>query len=282
MLKIGRFSRLAGVTIRTLRFYDRVGLFQPAHVSCVSGYRFYHTEQLPALQYIRWLRELGCSIAEIRELLAAPPDSSEHAHRLGTLRKRLMLRVALDEQRLKRLDTVLESPVRPLAEGGNCEIMERRIRPVAVLSVRDRVRSLGVNVERMFEAAERKVAQEALRAPRSPFLLLHDMEYRAHHLDVEVCVPVAPESMDGCGGRMVPGVERAACARFSGAYGQAPLLYELLLEWMSDTGTRIAGAVREVYLRYGADQRGYTLPPRVLAHTEADYRTELQIPVAGA
>jgi DNA-binding transcriptional MerR regulator len=281
VLKIGRFSRLAGVTIRTLRFYDRVGLFQPAHVSGLSGYRFYRTEQLPALQYIRWLRELGCSIAEIRELLAAPADSPEHAHRLGTLRKRLMLRVALDEQRLKRLDTVLDPPVQ-LAKRANCAVLERRIRPVAVLGMRDRVRSLGVSVERMFEAAERKVAQEALRAPRSPFLLLHDMEYRAHHLDVEVCVPVAPESMDGCGGRMVPGVERAACARFSGAYRQAPLLYELLLDWMSDTGTRIAGAVREVYLRYGADQRGYTLPTRVLARSEADYRTELQIPVAGA
>jgi effector-binding domain-containing protein len=81
---------------------------------------------------------------------------------------------------------------------------------------------------------------------------------------------------------VIAGIERAACLRFNGPYGQAPLLYQVLLDWMSDSRTRIAGAVREVYIRYGADQRGYTLPSRVLVRSEARYRTELQIPLAGA
>jgi DNA-binding transcriptional MerR regulator len=280
MLKIGRFARLAGVSVTTLRFYASTGLLRPAHVAEGSGYRYYHPSQLSALRRIRWLRELDCSIAEIRALTAAAEGSAEQAHQLHLLRRRLMLRLALDEQRLKRLDVLLDA-VRRAAADCPAPIAQRRIAAVAVLTVRERVRSPG-HVERMFEATERRVARHGLRAPRSPFLLLHDMDYRALYPDVEVCVPVVPESVSVCGGRVIAAVERAACTRFSGAYAQAPLIYDRLLEWMSGSGTRIAGAVREVYLRYGADQRGYRLPSRVLARSEAEYRTELQVPLARA
>jgi DNA-binding transcriptional MerR regulator len=279
VVKIGRFARLAGVSVKTLRFYASVGLFEPAQVAADSGYRYYRASQLGALRRIRWLRDLGCSIAEIRALHASAPGSAAQARQLQALRRRLMLRLALDEQRLQRLDALLEGAGR-VRQASAALIAERRIAPVTVLTRRERVRSLDC-VERMFEATERRVARHALRAPRSPFLLLHDMEYRDRYADVEVCVPVAPESAGACGGRVIEGVERAACARFSGAYGQAPLVYERLLEWMSGRGTRIAGALREVYLRYGADQRGYRLPARVLARSEAEYQTELQIPLAG-
>jgi effector-binding domain-containing protein len=108
------------------------------------------------------------------------------------------------------------------------------------------------------------------------------MTYHHPCLDVEVCVPIVPESLDACGGRVIAGVPRAACARFRGSYAQAPALYESILDWMSRTGTRLAGPVREVYLRFGAGQCGYTLSPRVVAGCEADYSTELQIPLVGA
>jgi effector-binding domain-containing protein len=78
----------------------------------------------------------------------------------------------------------------------------------------------------------------------------------------------------------VAGAGRAACLRFSGSYEQAPLLYERMLDWLDSAGARIAGPIREAYLRFGADQKGYTLPPLVLANAVADYQTELQIPIA--
>src|SRR5262249_20565874 len=98
----------------------------------------------------------------------------------------------------------------------------------------------------------------------------------------EVCVPIVHESLGACGGRVIAGVPRAACARFRGSYAQAPLLYESLLDWMSRTGTRIAGPVREVYLRFGAGQCGYTVPHPVLARCVADYSTALQTPLVSA
>jgi len=55
----------------------------------------------------------------------------------------------------------------------------------------------------------------------------------------------------------------------------------VLENWIRITGARAAGPLRETYIRFGADQRGYRLPPAWLAAQEADFLTELQIPTAG-
>lgn len=279
MLKIGDFSRLARVTIKTLRFYDAAGLFHPALVEPRSGYRFYRADQLPALRRIRLLRELGCSIAEVRKLTALPIESGEYTHLITALRRRLNVRIARDEHRLRQLDALLPGRKHSAENREQPSVTERQIAPVTALTVRDRVGSLS-EVERMFEAAEQRVGRQDCRASLSPFLLFHDLEYRDANVDVEVCVPIAPDSVTTCNGRVVDGIDRAACLRFSGSYDQAPHCCELMLDWMDGGGRRIAGPIREVYLRFGAHQIGYTLSPPVIADRVTEYQTELQIPMA--
>src|SRR5579862_9702997 len=107
LLRIGPFSRLARVTVKTLRFYASAGLFQPIWVDPRSGYRFYCATQLPGLQRILLLRDMGCSIAEIRQLTAGAPGGEIPLQQLAWLRKRMLVKAALAEQRLQRLDTLL-------------------------------------------------------------------------------------------------------------------------------------------------------------------------------
>jgi DNA-binding transcriptional MerR regulator len=52
MLKIGEFSKLARVSVKTLRYYADLGLLKPAYVDRYSGYRYYALEQLPRLNRI--------------------------------------------------------------------------------------------------------------------------------------------------------------------------------------------------------------------------------------
>jgi DNA-binding transcriptional MerR regulator len=277
MLKIGDFSRLARVSVKKLRFYAAAGVFAPAHVEQRTGYRFYRAAQLPELRRVLLLRELGCSLAETAALTKLAPDSPAATRALELLRARLMTRLARDEERLRRLDALLHA--RPRRAPHGTPVALRALEPVGALTLRARVRAGDTEVQRMFETTERRVARHGCRAPLSPFLLFHDMEYREHDMDVEVCIPVAAQAVSACGGRIVPGAAQAACARFAGSYAQAPGLYERLLEWMDDTGMRISGPVRETYLRFGAAQRGYRLPPLMLAEGVADYVTELQVPV---
>ncbi len=63
------FARLGTVSVRALRHYDQIGLLRPAKVDPDTGYRGYSAEQLGQLNRIVALKELGLSLAQVRQLL---------------------------------------------------------------------------------------------------------------------------------------------------------------------------------------------------------------------
>lgn len=89
---IAHVARMSGITSRTLRHYDDVGLLSPAFTG-EGGYRYYEPEQLLRLQEILVLRELGLGLERIREVLDRDTDRvtalREHHERLLAQRDRL-------------------------------------------------------------------------------------------------------------------------------------------------------------------------------------------------
>ncbi len=71
MFKIGDFSKLSQVTVKTLRYYDELGLLKPVEVDRFTGYRYYSADQLPRLNRILSLKDLGLSLEQIARLFAA-------------------------------------------------------------------------------------------------------------------------------------------------------------------------------------------------------------------
>ena len=69
MFTIGEFARLGGVSVRTLRHYDDIGLLRPVTVDPDTGYRGYSAEQLGRLNRIMAMKELGLSLVQTRRLL---------------------------------------------------------------------------------------------------------------------------------------------------------------------------------------------------------------------
>ena len=65
MLTIGQMARCHGLTTKTLRHYDSIGLFPPALTGRDNGYRYYSPEQIVTLGRIAWLRQLGMSLSLI-------------------------------------------------------------------------------------------------------------------------------------------------------------------------------------------------------------------------
>ncbi|NEZ41939.1 MerR family transcriptional regulator [Paenibacillus alvei] len=66
--KVGELAKLTGLTLRTLRFYDQIGLFSPSAYSD-SGHRLYNEADLSRLQQILSLKELGLSLEEIKSIV---------------------------------------------------------------------------------------------------------------------------------------------------------------------------------------------------------------------
>ena len=99
LLSIGKFARLAGLSVGALRHYDELDLLRPAQVNQFTGYRRSRRGQLEAARVIARLRELELPLEEIREVLAID-DPAERARRLAAHRVRI-------EARTVRLQRVL-------------------------------------------------------------------------------------------------------------------------------------------------------------------------------
>ncbi|MDQ3128248.1 MAG: helix-turn-helix domain-containing protein [Chloroflexota bacterium] len=98
LLSIGRFARLAGLSVGALRHYDELDLLQPADIDRFTAYRRYRRAQLETARTIARLRDLELPLDEIREILAMD-DPAEQRGRLASHRARIEART----NRLTRL-----------------------------------------------------------------------------------------------------------------------------------------------------------------------------------
>lgn len=90
---VQKLGLLAGVSTRTLRYYDEIDLLKPARISS-SGYRIYGRAEVDRLQQILFYRELGVSLEEIKEIVTSPTFDADRAlreHRDKLIEKRLQL-----------------------------------------------------------------------------------------------------------------------------------------------------------------------------------------------
>ncbi len=111
MFRIGEFSRIAQVSGRLLRYYDEIGLLSPEYTDPQTGYRYYSAHQLPRLNRILVLKELGLSLEQVARLVEQDTSVDEIRGML-TLRKAQIERSVQEEMarfrdieaRLKQLD----------------------------------------------------------------------------------------------------------------------------------------------------------------------------------
>ena len=101
-LQIKEFAELTGVSVRTLHYYDEIGLLKPSFVDEKNGYRFYDENSLERMQEILFYRELDFSLKSIAEILASPNYDKRQAL---AEQKRLL---TLKKDRLERLIAALE------------------------------------------------------------------------------------------------------------------------------------------------------------------------------
>jgi DNA-binding transcriptional MerR regulator len=95
---VQKLGSLAGVSTRTLRYYDEIGILKPARINS-SGYRIYGQAEVDRLQQILFFREFGISLDRIKEILTAPSFDSaaalkEHREKLLEKKEQLELLIA--------------------------------------------------------------------------------------------------------------------------------------------------------------------------------------------
>ena len=101
-MQIKEFAEFTGVSVRTLHFYDEIGLLKPAFVDKFTGYRFYDESSVLRMQEILFYRELDFSLKSIGEILSSPNYEKERALKE---QKNLLI---IKKERLERLISAID------------------------------------------------------------------------------------------------------------------------------------------------------------------------------
>lgn len=102
---VQKLGLMAGVSTRTLRYYDELGILKPARINS-SGYRIYSQREVDRLQQILFYRELGLSLESIKEIITSPSFNALQA--LGEHREKLM-------EKREQLDRLIENVDKTIA-----------------------------------------------------------------------------------------------------------------------------------------------------------------------
>ncbi|MBQ9943137.1 MAG: MerR family transcriptional regulator [Clostridia bacterium] len=98
-MQIKEFADFTGVSVRTLHYYDEIGLMKPAWVDPITGYRYYDEQSLLRMQEILFYRELDFSLKSIGDMLSSPDYDRQRAledqKKLLTLKKERLERLIL-------------------------------------------------------------------------------------------------------------------------------------------------------------------------------------------
>jgi DNA-binding transcriptional MerR regulator len=106
--RIGEFARLAGVSIKTLRYYDAIGLLSPAAIDARTQYRLYASRQLQDVATIRSLKALGASLNEIRRVAGRQESRCERSELLRKLKRNALGSIESAQRTLAWIDDALE------------------------------------------------------------------------------------------------------------------------------------------------------------------------------
>lgn len=260
MFRIGDFSRLARVSSRLLRFYDEIGLLEPAYADAQSGYRFYSIEQLARLNRITVLKDLGFSLDQIGELLKTDIPSGQLRSLLVQRRREVERTLAIEAQRLRHIEiriAQIESDGRMFAE----DVVVRAEPPRQMLSLRRTIASFAESGEMIDLLHKASAPMLPARHTGKIVVVSHAQQFEADALDLEFGLvfdgeaPIRSHVMSELTVGELPAVERMAVCVRTGAPDEGYLLTSRIGVFLAQNGEEIAGPNRELFLHFPASDR---------------------------
>ena len=255
MFKIGDFSRIAQTAITHLRYYDQIGLFQPEHIDKFTGYRYYRASQLPDLNRILAMKDLGLSLEQIKRLV-------EHDVSAEEIRGMLSLKKAQVEQdlhaQIERLHHI-EARLRQVEQEGGMsqdDIVIRKLPAQPIYSFRHTFPDVGSAIALHLEI-NRMLPSRIPEKKLGHFVsIFHEDAFDFENVDAEmgyllndtVDEPFQLSSGHQLTMRMLPRVEMAACVARVGGMENGYESYANIGRWLEANNYRVAGPVREVFL----------------------------------
>lgn len=241
---VGELSKLCGVSVRTINYYESLGLLQPDYIERHTAYRYYGIEQLSNLCYIIWLKEQGFTLHEIKEILDSgfyTPDTNRLKHQLIKCKQEMD---AL-EIRYESLSALMKS------------LEKRDLTSVIYL---DRLPSIVVASHTFMISGYEEVCNHILEVILPEMLRLGCQIAHLHYnfvmktgkvssddkFEVEYCNEILEMKTDSdiIKFKLLPEVPLAMCMKVYGAYAQLETSRNQLFKEIAERGYRVIDAPR--------------------------------------
>lgn len=268
MFKIGEFSKLTQVSIRMLRYYDETGLLKPAETDKYTNYRLYTTEQIPALNKIIFLRDLGFNVSEI--VIAIDKWSDEFiTNQLENKRAEIQQAIASEQDKLLKIELAKED-IQKDKIAINYNVSLKSIPAYQVFSLRRIVPDYYAEGQLWKEMSAFAEAND-IHISSDTFTIYHDLEYKEKDVDIEICAPVAQlgESIGGFVYRKTDPVPIMACTMVYGSFENIAGAFLAFAGWLQEHNQyKMSGQSRQIVHRgpWNEDSPDH-------------YLTEIQVPL---
>ncbi len=269
MIRIGDFARLGQISIVTLRHYDDIGLLKPVKVDNFTGYRYYSVAQLPRLNRILALKDLGFTLEQIEQVLNGGLTLDQLRGMLTLKHAELEQRLADEQARLSRIAARL----RQIELEDSMSAYDVVLKTVPSTMIVSRRVTIPTNdqVPQYLNPAFGEVwdyaKQQGVKVTGVHFAIWHQPAEVLMNEDAEAAVPVD---------RLVPGSDRVkvyqlpetqvAAAVHHGDFEDFTQLHTAILKWIEANGYEVVGPYREVYIKHNPEDY-------------SDSATEVQYPV---
>ena len=247
-LKIGEFSKMMQVTVKTLRHYEQKGLLVPDEVDEWTGYRYYSIAQMQRLNTIRGLQRQGFWLEEIKDLFedeSQMPSVAQLTKKIEETERQLQILMERRHQLLKWMDS--HKQIRTMEKFSIQSLPE-----IIVASHREIIPDYSA----LGQLCVNKIGPEMLRLgckcppPGYCFTIEHHQEYRATDLDIEYCEQVEEMGTDNTiiQFKRLPAVPKALCMQHVGPYERFHESFTEAFAYMEEQGYKLAGPLRTSYI----------------------------------
>jgi len=270
MLSIGQFARLGQVSPRMLRHYDETGVLKPRHIDPQTGYRSYEISQLGCLHRLIALRDLGFSLEQVRPFLDDDPSLEQLRGMLRLRRAQIDQDVADEQARLRRVEAHLRALEGSISMS-TLDVVIKVTEPVQIAEASAVAPGFGhENLSPLFQRLVPVVLAHLAAAGVRPGIMIAWYEDPADdgtvvlHVGFDIGAQTVPDG-EGVVVVELPSL-RVASVIHRGSMEHVVAVYEALVGWIEDSGSRLAGRSRELYHEWDGEH-----PDRSV--------TELQIPI---
>jgi DNA-binding transcriptional MerR regulator/effector-binding domain-containing protein len=265
MFSIGEFSKITGLTVKTLRFYHEQGVLVPTHIDQQSGYRYYAENKIETARIITDLRKLEFTLADVAEILSGYDDEADILDYLERQREHVAQKLREYGEISRSLDQIIikEREARAAMKDDTFEVAEKMVDSLIVA---------GVRMKGKYSECGKGFAQLGRRFGRhicgKPFLLHYDNEYKEENADFESCMPIRKGT--GEEGTSVRELEGGRCVALlhKGPYDELGRSYAKILDYKQQHGIETETPTREIYIKG---------PGMIFKENPKKYLTEIQI-----